>query len=290
MLAAAKKMKVCLPMSVLLIAACSATTPGGTVSKKSGNRIVDCAAHFENLDGAFVLYDQNAGSTLRHNPARCAMRLSPCSTFKIPNTLIALDTGVADNENFLIPWNKERNPVQPWWKEMNLDWARDHILSSAMRESVVWYYQELARRIGAARMEQYLSQFNYGNRDFSGGIDQFWLTSTLAISADEQVAFLRAVRDRKFGVSEHAHSTLEKILLRDAGEGWVLRAKTGGGGEKPSIGWLVGWVEANDNVYFFALNVLGEDAAEVREVRFKAAEKILKELKILPSDAVFSRR
>jgi len=286
-------MKYPAPAALLIVffAACTSSMPGSAIPEPPHERTVDLSAHFENLDGAFVLYDQNAGTTLRHNPARCAMRLSPCSTFKIPNTLIALDTGVAGDENFSIPWDKERNPEQPWWKEMNLDWARDHTLATAIRNSAVWYYQEIARRIGEARMAQYLSRFQYRTRDISGGIDQFWLTSTLLISADEQIAFLRRVKERKLGLSEQATATLEKILVRAEGSGWVLRAKTGSGGGKgaPSLGWLVGWVEQKNNVHYFALNALGEDAAEVREVRFRAAESILKELDVLPPDAVIEK-
>jgi beta-lactamase class D len=53
------------------------------------------------------------------------------------------------------------------------DWNRDHTLASAIRFSVVWYFQEIARRIGAARMQRYVDAFQYGNRDLSGGVDRF---------------------------------------------------------------------------------------------------------------------
>ena len=51
-----------------------------------------------------------------------------------------------------------------------------------MKQSVVWYYQELARRVGPERMQKWVTAFRYGNEDISGGIDRFWLESALRIS------------------------------------------------------------------------------------------------------------
>lgn len=91
---------------------------------------------------------------------------------KVQNTLIALETGVASGFDFALAWDSVAAPQQSWWPAA---WARDHTLRTALPNSVVWYYQELARRIGAQRIQRYVDGFGYGNRDISGGIDQFWL-------------------------------------------------------------------------------------------------------------------
>jgi len=238
------------------------------------------SAHLAGLDGAFVLYDRVAHKHVRHNPERAAQRFSPCSTFKIPNSLIALDTGVATGADFVIPWDRERDPPEPWWDELGLDWKRDHTLATAFRNSVVWYYREIARRIGKARMDDYLARFGYGNRDTSGGIDRFWLTSSLEISADEQVEFLGRFYDGRLGASERATRDTKEILVLERGDGWTLSAKTGGGemANGRHLGWFVGYVERGENVFFFALNIEGDDAKLVRETRVPAANAILKEL------------
>lgn len=265
---------------------CSSASPqiAEPIRTASANKVIDLSTHFDGLEGAFVLYDQNAGTYLRHNPQRCALRLSPCSTFKIANTLIALDTNIATGADFVIPWDQQRDPEEPWWKELGLDWAKNHTLETAFRNSVVWYYREIARRIGQQAMGSYLSRFEYGNQDISGGIDKFWLSSTLRISADEQVEFLRRLHGEQLGVSQEATQVFEQIFLREQGEGYVLRAKTGSGSQEgePTLGWLVGWVEAKSNVYFFALNVEGEDFPKVRDTRLNAAMSILREQEILP--------
>ena len=100
--------------------------------------------YFEGIDGAFVLLNGRTGEAIRFNEKRAGIRFPPCSTFKIPNSAIALETGVAPNADFVLPYD-------PALKQEG-DWARDHSLRSAFKYSVVWYYQELARRAGAASM------------------------------------------------------------------------------------------------------------------------------------------
>lgn len=274
-------------IALLALTACSGAKPTAPAAPPSGPtaEVVDLSAHLRGMDGAFVLYDRNADRYVRHNPTRAAKRFSPCSTFKIASSLIALDTGVASGAEFAIPWDREKDPPQPWWAELGLDWERDHTLASALRNSVVWFYQELARRIGAERMAAHLERFDYGNRDISDGVDRFWLTGSLAISADEQVGFLRRLYDERLGVSRDATEVVKQILVLERGDGYTLSAKTGSGAVEgaPTIGWLVGWVEAGGNVFFFAFNVSGTDAAAVRAARIDVPKEILRELGALPA-------
>ncbi len=274
-------------LAAVLAAAPTIAGPARPVPAVSA-AVVDLSAHLRGLDGAFVLYDAATGRTVRHNPRRAATRFSPVSTFKIPNTLIAIDAGVATGPDFALPWDPVKDPPQPWWDELGLDWKRGHTLASAFRQSVVWFYKELARRIGAERMAAYLARFDYGNRDLSGGIDRFWLGDSLAISADEQVSFLRRFYDDRLGVSPRATAIVKEILVLERGEGWTLSAKTGSGrllADGPMIGWLVGYVEEGSGVSFFALNVSGRDGARVREARVGAAQDILRALGVLPPTA-----
>lgn len=67
---------------------------------------------FGNTQGAFVLYDLRNNRYVRHNEARCRRRFTPASTFKIPNSLIGLETGVVRDADFLISWDRQRYPDQ----------------------------------------------------------------------------------------------------------------------------------------------------------------------------------
>ena len=140
------------------------------------------ADHFEKggYEGCLVAAERDGTVVFRSGDA-CAEPYPPCSTFKIPNSLIGLETGAIERHTVL-PWNGEDLPYDSW--------ERDHDLASAMQYSVVWYYQELARRVGEEAMQSWVDRFDYGNRDLSAGLTLFWLGSSLKISADEQIAFL----------------------------------------------------------------------------------------------------
>src|SRR5688500_18435367 len=143
---------------------------------------------FGNTKGAFVLYDLKNHRYIRHNESRCRRRFTPASTFKIPNSLIGLETGVVRDADFVIRWDRQRYPNEgrPATAPF-IHWWQDHTLRSAMKYSTLWYYIEVAQQVGAYRMDKYVEQFRYGNQDISGGIDQYWRNSSLQISADEQV-------------------------------------------------------------------------------------------------------
>ena len=104
--------------------------------------------------------------------AECATRLSPASTYKIPHALIGLETGVI-TETTVEKWDGVEHPNQPKWNQ-------DHTVLSAMRPSVLWFFQAMAPRIGAARAHEWLKRFHYGNTDTSGPITQYWVNGPLA--------------------------------------------------------------------------------------------------------------
>jgi len=130
------------------------------------------------VEGSFVLYDPQAKKYILYNQNKLEQSFSPASTFKICNSLIGLETGVIKDENFVITWDiiTRQNPK----------WNSDHNLKTAFKNSTVWYYQELARRVGGQQMKYWLDKANYGNADTSGGIDKFWLTGVLRISPKQQ--------------------------------------------------------------------------------------------------------
>ena len=227
------------------------------------------------VEGCFVLYDKKENKFTRYNSKRCAERFTPASTFKIPNSLIALETGVIKDENEIIKWDGV--------KRDRAEWNRDHTLDSAFEFSAVWFYQEIARRVGEERMRKYVNDFAYGNRDVTGGIDQFWLRGNLRISPDEQITFLRKIYENKLPVSARSIEILKKIMLMESNTNYKLFAKTGAGrnGVK-RLGWYVGFIEQNGNVYYFANNIEAENTNEnFLPARIEIAKKILKELGLL---------
>ena len=177
-------------------------------------RAQDLSPFFKDTKGAFVLYDLKTGRYIRYNEERCRTRFSPKSTFKIPNSLIGLETGVIRDADFVIQWNRQKYPPQEnWTQEPFKHWGQDHTLRSAFKYSVLWYYQELAQSVGRQRMKKLVSALDYGNENISGEIDSFWLGGGLKISADEQVEFLKRLYAGRLPVSKRSIEIVKDIMV-----------------------------------------------------------------------------
>lgn len=245
----------------------------------------DLSPFFKNTKGAFVLYDLKNNSYIRYNEARCRERFSPKSTFKILNSLIGLETNVIQDANSVIAWNRQKYPPQDNWNQEPFNhWAQDQTLRSAIKYSVVWYYQELALRVGEQRMKKYVTAFNYGNQNVSGSINEFWLNGKLQISADEEVEFLKAFHTERLAISKRSTDIVKDILVLEKTPTYTLSGKTGGGSiaEGRYVGWFVGYLETNGNVYFFATNIEGSNFPEIRDKRVDVTKQILMQLGYLP--------
>ncbi|WP_233562372.1 penicillin-binding transpeptidase domain-containing protein, partial [Sorangium cellulosum] len=234
----------------------------------------------EGVDGAFVLLDAARGVTHVVNPDRAAAGYMPASTFKIPNTIIGLETGVIPDERFSLRWNGVKRSIP--------DWNRDHDLASAMKHSVFWFYQEVARRIGPERMKAHLDAFGYGNRDISGGIDWFWLTGGLRITPHEQVDFQRRLHAGALPCSPRSLDIVKRIIVLEQTPAYTLRGKTGlAVDERTTTGWLVGSVERGADTYFYATVLLGKDSDSKRlmPLRRSLTRALLQRHGALPGDA-----
>jgi beta-lactamase class D len=234
------------------------------------------------VSGSFVLYNLNEDYYVFYNQEQFNTPYTPASTFKICNSLIGVETGVIPDENYIIPWDSvKRNPV----------WDKDHDLKTAYQNSTVWYYQELARRVGGEQMKAWLDKAEYGNRDTSGGIDLFWLTGGLRITPKQQIDFLRKLQANELPFSQRTIDIVKPIMVQRDTLNYVVRAKTGWGFQnEKEIGWYVGYVEANHNVYFFAtLTQMDskhienpEKANKFNDSRKAITYSILKDLKVIP--------
>src|SRR6266566_8347158 len=236
----------------------AATTllPGRSLANVSYQRSEfrdDLAKRFFDLGttGTFVAYKIDDYLIIASDKVRSGEGKLPASTFKIPNSIIALDTGVVeDPDKDVFKWDGVTRAIEPWNK--------DHTLRSAIAVSAVPVYQEIARRIGAERMQKYVDLFDYGNRDIGGGIDQFWLTGNLRIDPVQQVDFVDRLRRGVLPISKRSQELVRDILpVTKVGDA-VIRAKSGLlGAERgePSLGWLVGWAEKDSAHTVFALNM-----------------------------------
>jgi beta-lactamase class D len=153
-------------------------------------------------------------------------------------------------------------------------------MRTALANSIVWYYREVATRVGAKRMQGWLDKFDYGNRDISGGLDHFWLGSSLLISPEEQVRFLTKLERGKTPISKEHLAIVREILTLENSADHKLIAKTGSSGD--GEGWLVGWTESAKGPCTFALHLKSASYSEMAEQRKTLSQEFLKAAGCLP--------
>ena len=235
-------------VSLLLLFSCS--TPPVQPTAINGAKAVlrdDFDKYYKaaHVEGCFVLYDDSASLYTFCNRNLADKAYTPASTFKICNSLIGLETGVIPDEHFSLPWNGVKNDFPGW--------NHDQDMAEAIKNSTVWYYQELARRVGGKRMKYWLDTIHYGNADTSGGIDKFWLHGGLKITPLQQISLLKGLHDNILPVSRRSMDIVKDILILNDSAGVTLRGKTGWAVlEKEQVGWFVGYVERHGRPYYFA--------------------------------------
>ncbi len=201
------------------------------------------------IDGTIILASVDGTTEHLHNDKRALTRLVTASTFKIPNSLIALEEGVIKNEREVIKWDGNDSGFPACNKDQNLQ--------TAFSNSCVWFYQELAGRIGPEKYKEHLKKLDYGNQKTTPELTTFWLAGDLMITPKEQIAFLKKLYADRLPYRPEAIETVKKIMVNEQTPNYTLRAKTGWAmGITPQIGWFVGYVEAKGQVWFFATNIV----------------------------------
>ncbi len=147
-----------------------------------------------NVEGSILIYDPQTAIFYSNDFQWAELGKLPASTFKIPNSIIALETEVVENDSTLFIWNGEKRNLSIW--------EQDLLFKDAFRFSCVPCYQDIARKIGEKRMKEYLSNLKYGNMVFdSTNIDIFWLVGDSKINQFEQIDFLSRLYYSKLPIS-----------------------------------------------------------------------------------------
>jgi len=228
------------------------------------NNVEGCFGMFNNGNGQFTIYNLD-----RYKDSA----FLPASTFKIVNSLIGLQTGIASNTQMIIKWDGVTRNVPEWNKDLTMN--------EAFRVSAAPYFQELARRIGKDTMQFWLDSLHYGTTKIKTRIDTFWLDNSLKITPDEQLGLVKKLYFRQLPFYAAYQDTVKKLMLFEDKPAYKLSYKTGWGQTEngSQIGWMIGWIEENRHPYFFVLNVDSKDKnLEMSAIRMKILKNILTQL------------
>jgi beta-lactamase class D len=205
------------------------------------------------VKGSILVYDPQTKISYSNDFSWCDKGFLPASTFKIVNSIIALETGVVENDSTMFKWDgeKRRLPV----------WEQDLIFRDAFQLSCVPCYQEVARKIGHNRMNEYLKKLNYGNMVVdSANIDVFWLEGESRISMNQQLDFLVKFYNQELPISERTSQIVKKMMLLDSNSSYQFSGKTGWAVRNGNNnGWFAGYLETRNKVYFIVTNIEPEE-------------------------------
>jgi beta-lactamase class D len=236
--------------------------------------IIDSA----NVEGSIVIYDLKDDKYYSNDFQWANKGNLPASTFKITNSIIALETGTVDNDSTLFMWNGEERRLK--------NWEQDLIFRDAFQYSCVPCYQEVARKIGFKRMSEYLNKLEYGSMKFdSTNIDLFWLEGESRINQFQQIDFLKRFYQSELPISERTEAIIKRMMVIEDNNNYKLSGKTGWSiRNEKNNGWFVGYIEARNKTYFFASNVEPKEQFDMDMfpmIRKDVTYTALKQMKII---------
>jgi len=228
------------------------------------NRVTGCFGMFDNGKGRFSIYNLSRFSDSVYLPA---------STFKIVNSLIGLETGVASDSSAIIKWDSVSHGRPECDKDLKM--------IDAFRISCPPWYQELARRIGEKSMQHYLDTIGYAAKNgrfvINNNLDTFWLNNAAKVTADEQLGLVKKLYFDQLPFQKRVQDIVKKVMLQEENSNYKLSYKTGWGYRENgnSIGWVVGWEEENLHPYFFVLQLEGPHDVDMKNIRMSVLKNIL---------------
>jgi beta-lactamase class D len=231
-----------------------------------------------NLQGSITIYDYKNQKWIFSDEKDAAWETLPASTFKIINSLISLETGAVKDEREVLKWDGRKRQVEAWNADTDME--------NAFKNSTVWFYVEMAKRVGKDKYKHYLSESIYGNGNLDTGQEgDFWNYGSFGVSPKNQIKFLRRLYLETLPFSKRSFEIVKRMMVEEKTDNYVLRAKTGwtqfGGND---TGWWIGYVERKETVYFFATRVIKKRETQnpnFSPCRKEITKKILKELKII---------
>jgi len=243
----------------------------------------DLNKHFQskNVKGSISIYDLKNDKWIYSNNADAGFGTIPASTFKIPNSLIALQEKVI-KPGEILKWDGEDKTFKG---KTVKSWNSDTDIERAFKKSTIWFYVELAKKIKKENYKKYLKTFNYGNSNIDEKGYDFWNYGDFTVTPENQIKFLVKLHENSLPLSKKNIQYVKSIMVQDKNENYILRGKTGWGVKNnQEIGWYIGYIENKTNTYFFATRIIcpSEDLPKnFSKSRKDITLKILKELKYI---------
>lgn len=231
------------------------------------------------VKGAISIYDYKKQIWIHSNADLAEKGTLPASTFKIIHSLIGLEEGIIDSKNDTIRWDGKPK----LFKSFEIpNWNKDNDLEMAFKNSTVWYYEEIAKRIKLCTYRKYLRKNKYSNRGLKNGkgVD-FWNYGNLKVTPVEQIELLVKLYKNELSFKNKYQELVKELMLEKETPDYILRSKTGWSYDKMDIGWYIGYIELKNNTLFFATRIekeLKENLKGFSGLRKSITKRIMNEL------------
>ena len=253
------------------------TIPSPILHKELDKHFMDC-----HVEGSIIIYDRDLDAWIVSDTVDIYEGSLPASTFKILNLLIALETGVIDDEEEVIPYKGNVDTTKYGYRPGTY---RDMTVREAFEASAVWVFLDLAERIGKDTYREYLQKIGYGNKLANGENLDFWNFGELDISPVNQVKFLIDLYDYRLPFSKINIDIVKDVMLSEIGKNYTVHGKTGWTREGGiNIGWWIGYIEKGNSVYVFTTRIRQDrenNKSDFGQCRKMITEKVFQELKLL---------
>jgi beta-lactamase class D len=220
-----------------------------------------------NVDGCFALLNNQMGTITVYNMKLDTQRLSAGTSFKIPETLIGIQTGKVINENTKL-LNDSSSTGNPTLKE-------------AFNNSSVAFFQSLAHEIGKDTLKFWLDSIGYGNKEINNSLDSILLNNNMKISPDEQLGMLSKLYFEQLPFQKYAQEMVGNMMLQKEDSLYKLSYTTGTAteGTDQHLGWNLGWIEESRHIYFFVTLIKTPDqSVDVKTTAIDVSKAVLQGL------------
>lgn len=223
--------------------------------------------------GGTYIYDLKKNKFTIYDRKRFDTGFVPASTSKILHSLIFLDTKAVADENEVIKWDGVKRWVEAWNK--------DHSLKTALKASAAWFYVEASKRAGRETMQKYYDAANYGNRSTDDFGEDYWVKGNLRVTPRQQIELLVKFYQNRLPFAPQTMAMVKEMIVLEKTDKYTLRGKTGWSQDfDPWVGWLIGYVETDSNVYFFATE-LDMKKNEDAQKRMEITKRVLRQMKVI---------
>ncbi|MFK8036904.1 MAG: penicillin-binding transpeptidase domain-containing protein [Crocinitomicaceae bacterium] len=245
-----------------------------SIYKQAFQNLIDSAK----VIGSILIFDEQENTYFSNNFDWAKKGQLPASTFKIPNSIIALELGIVKDSSSILPWDGE--------PQMNPNWEQDLKLKDALQMSCVPCYRAIARQIGVDSMNKFVKAFNYGTMVIdSSNLDLFWLIGESRINSFEQINFLQHFNQQKLNIKPETFMTMRYILAREETNKYNLFGKTGWSNDNNHDNtWFVGFLEIANKVYYFATNLEPNHETNMNELAHNRVRLTMEAFKLLNTD------